>query len=69
MSYFLTALQTEGLKIYKSKVIWITIAAFTIAPLMAGFLHIHATSLHSPISPFVSNVSLHGQSSFRQMPR
>ncbi|GGB40894.1 bacitracin ABC transporter permease [Lentibacillus populi] len=37
MSYFLTALQAEGLKICKSKVIWITAAAFTIAPLMAGF--------------------------------
>src|SRR5690625_1021516 len=37
MSYFLTALQIEMLKIRKSKVIWITAAAFSIAPLMAGF--------------------------------
>lgn len=37
MKYFLTALHAEGLKIRKSKVIWITMAAFTIAPLMAGF--------------------------------
>lgn len=37
MNYFLTVLQTEGLKIWKSKVIWITMLAFTIAPLMAGF--------------------------------
>src|SRR5690625_4827679 len=37
MNYFLTALHVEGLKIRKSKVVWITFAAFTIAPLMAGF--------------------------------
>ena len=37
MTYFFAALQTEGLKIRKSKVIWVTAAAFTIAPLMAGF--------------------------------
>ncbi len=37
MRYFLAVLQTEGLKIRKSKVIWITMVAFTIAPLMAGF--------------------------------
>lgn len=37
MKYFLAALQAEGLKIRKSKVIWMTAAAFTIAPLMAGF--------------------------------
>src|SRR5690625_868122 len=37
MSYFFAALKTEGLKIRKSKVIWVTMAAFTIAPLMAGF--------------------------------
>src|SRR5690625_2593236 len=37
MRYFLTVLQAEGLKIRKSKVVWITVAAFTIAPLMAGF--------------------------------
>src|SRR5690625_1522508 len=37
MSYFLAALYSEWLKIRKSKVIWMTIVAFTIAPLMAGF--------------------------------
>lgn len=37
MTYFLAALQIEMLKIRKSKVIWITASAFTIAPLMAGF--------------------------------
>lgn len=37
MTYLYTALRTEGLKIRKSKVIWMTAAAFTIAPLMAGF--------------------------------
>ncbi|HLR09722.1 MAG TPA: ABC transporter permease [Bacillota bacterium] len=37
MSYFLAALQAEGLKIRKSKVMWLTAAAFTIAPFMAGF--------------------------------
>lgn len=37
MSYFFTALQVECLKIRKSKIIWFTAAAFTIAPLMAGF--------------------------------
>ena len=37
MKYFLAALQVESLKIRKSKVIWMTAAAFTIAPLMAGF--------------------------------
>lgn len=37
MSYFVVVLQTEVLKIRKSKVIWMTMAAFTIAPLMAGF--------------------------------
>lgn len=37
MSYFLATLQTEGLKVLKSKIIWITAIAFTIAPLMAGF--------------------------------
>lgn len=37
MNYLLTALHVEGLKIYKSKMIWITMAAFTIAPLMGGF--------------------------------
>src|SRR5690625_7753597 len=37
MNYFLTALHVEGLKIRKSKVVWITFASFPIAPLMAGF--------------------------------
>lgn len=37
MSYFLAVLQAEGLKIRKSKVIWIIFLAFTIAPVMAGF--------------------------------
>jgi|SRR5690625_1461294 len=37
MRSFFVALQTEGLKIRKSKVIWITMAAFTMAPFMAGF--------------------------------
>lgn len=37
MRYFLTALYVEGFKIRKSKVIWITMAAFMIAPFMAGF--------------------------------
>ena len=37
MRYFFAALRVEGLKIRKSKVIWLTAAAFTIAPLMAGF--------------------------------
>src|SRR5699024_6926344 len=37
IKYFLASLYTEGLKIIKSKVIWIIAAAFSIAPLMAGF--------------------------------
>ncbi|QQK81616.1 ABC transporter permease [Salicibibacter cibi] len=37
MKYFLVTLHMEGLKIIKSKVIWIIAAAFSIAPLMAGF--------------------------------
>src|SRR5690625_5013974 len=37
MSHFFTALYVEGLKIRKSKVVWLTFAAFSIAPLMAGF--------------------------------
>src|SRR5690625_1923095 len=37
MKYLLIILHTEGLKIVKSKVIWIIVAAFSIAPLMAGF--------------------------------
>ncbi|WP_083387732.1 ABC transporter permease [Planococcus antarcticus] len=36
MSFF-TAVGVEGLKIRKSKMIWITLAVFTVAPLMAGF--------------------------------
>ncbi|MDQ0429768.1 ABC-2 type transport system permease protein [Planomicrobium stackebrandtii] len=34
---FFTAVGVEGLKIRKSKMIWITLAVFTAAPLMAGF--------------------------------
>lgn len=34
---FLSATQTEVLKIRKSKMIWITLAVFTVAPMMAGF--------------------------------
>lgn len=37
MKYFSAVLLTELLKIRKSKVVWMTAAAFTIAPLMAGF--------------------------------
>lgn len=37
MSHLLAALQTEGLKVRKSKIFWITLSAFTIAPIMAGF--------------------------------
>src|SRR5690625_4992162 len=37
MTYFFASLQTELLKIRKSKVVFLTAAAFTIAPLMAGF--------------------------------
>src|SRR5690625_637275 len=37
MKYFSAVLLTELLKICKSKVVWITATAFTIAPLMAGF--------------------------------
>src|SRR5699024_8493957 len=37
MRSFHAVLQTECLKVRKSKVIWITVLAFTIAPLMAGF--------------------------------
>lgn len=40
MKYFLAALSAEGLKICKSKVIWIIAAAFSIAPLMAGLFMI-----------------------------
>lgn len=34
---FFTATQVEMLKIRKSKMIWITLAVFTVAPVMAGF--------------------------------
>lgn len=37
MIYLYTVLRVECLKVIKSKVIWLTAAAFTIAPLMAGF--------------------------------
>lgn len=37
MKYLLPTLQVELLKIRKSKVIWITVAAFTLVPLIAGF--------------------------------
>ncbi len=37
MNYLLNALCAEGLKIYRSRIIWITLAAFSIAPLMGGF--------------------------------
>lgn len=37
MTYLIAALQAEVLKIRKSKVMWIMMAAFTIAPVMGGF--------------------------------
>src|SRR5699024_4318196 len=37
MDKFFAVLQTEALKIRKSKITWITAAAFSIAPFMAGF--------------------------------
>ena len=37
MEYFTAALQAESIKIRKSKMIWITLAIFTMAPLMGGF--------------------------------
>jgi ABC-type transport system involved in multi-copper enzyme maturation permease subunit len=37
MTYLYTVLKVEGLKIRKSKVIWITGLAFTLLPLVAGF--------------------------------
>ncbi|HSI68054.1 MAG TPA: ABC transporter permease [Planococcus sp. (in: firmicutes)] len=37
MGYLAAAMQTEILKIRKSKMIWITLAVFTLAPLMGGF--------------------------------
>lgn len=40
MKYFFAALSAEGLKIFKSKVIFLIAAAFTIAPLMAGLFMI-----------------------------
>jgi len=37
MNHFFTVLFVELLKVRKSKIFWITLAAFSIAPLMAGF--------------------------------
>lgn len=37
MGYLTAALQAETIKIRKSKMIWITFAVFTLAPLMGGF--------------------------------
>ena len=37
MAYFMASLQAEGIKIRNSKMIWITLAIFTLAPLMGGF--------------------------------
>lgn len=37
MNGVLTAFRIENLKVRKSKMIWVTLAAFTAAPLMAGF--------------------------------
>jgi len=37
VKYFLPALQVELIKVRKSTVIWITVAAFTLVPLIAGF--------------------------------
>ncbi|MGK7378864.1 ABC transporter permease [Planococcus sp. 1R117A] len=37
MNNLLTAFWIENLKVRKSKMIWITLAAFTVAPLMGGF--------------------------------
>ncbi|WP_033543244.1 ABC transporter permease [Planococcus sp. CAU13] len=37
MGYFTAALQAENIKIRKSKMIWITLAIFTLAPVMGGF--------------------------------
>jgi len=37
MTSLLAALQVEGLKLRKSKMLWTVLAAFTIAPLMGGF--------------------------------
>ncbi|WP_282020195.1 ABC transporter permease [Planomicrobium okeanokoites] len=37
MGHFTAALQAEGSKIRKSKMIWVTLAIFTVAPLMGGF--------------------------------
>lgn len=35
--YFMATVSTEVLKVRKSKMVWLTLAIFTIAPLMAGF--------------------------------
>ena len=37
MGHFTAALQAESIKIRKSKMIWITLVIFTMAPLMGGF--------------------------------
>lgn len=37
MNNLLTAFWIENLKVRKSKMIWVTLAAFTVAPLMGGF--------------------------------
>jgi ABC-type transport system involved in multi-copper enzyme maturation permease subunit len=37
MTALLAALQVEGLKLRKSKMLWTVLAAFTLAPLMGGF--------------------------------
>lgn len=37
MTYLITVLRVELFKVWKSKVIWLTALAFTMAPLMAGF--------------------------------
>lgn len=37
MNNLLLAFWTENLKVRKSKMIWVTLAAFTVAPLMGGF--------------------------------
>src|SRR5690625_5062853 len=37
MDHFMATLQAETDKVYKSKVVWLTAAAFTIAPIMASF--------------------------------
>ena len=43
MSQIIILFMLEMFKIRKSLVIWIVALLFTIAPLMAGFFHIHFT--------------------------